>query len=118
MTERHPLLRFSLREATELIPALQRMTARAAAGVDRLLYEAEEEVALGAIGSEPLAPAIDAAWRRWGEAVRLLGGRPVGLWRVEFDNGEGFYCWRWPEPRLVHYRPYGDEETASFHPIQ
>lgn len=115
---RHPLLRFSLREATELLPALQRMTARASGVVDRLLHEAADEIAIGEVDSEPLAPAIDAAWQQWAEAVRMLGARPAGLWRVEFDNGEGFYCWRWSDPRLVQYRPYGDEATAAFHPIQ
>ena len=33
----------------------------------------------------------------WAEAVRALGLEVKGLWLVDFDNGEGYYCWKYPE---------------------
>jgi hypothetical protein len=29
-----------------------------------------------------------------------------GLWLVDFDNGSGYYCWRYPELRLEYYHSY------------
>jgi hypothetical protein len=25
---------------------------------------------------------------------------------VDFDNGEGYYCWSYPEPAITHYHGY------------
>jgi len=30
------------------------------------------------------------------------------LWLVDFDNGEGYYCWSYPEPAITHYHGYDD----------
>ena len=31
-----------------------------------------------------------------------------GLWLVDFDNGNGYYCWRWPEPELAYFHGYDE----------
>ena len=102
---------FRLPEARALLPALQRITASAAVRVEEILARADAEP------DARLAPAIDAAFEAWSGAVVLLGARPAGLWRVEFDNGDGFYCWHWPDDDLVRFRPYGGRIEES-HPIQ
>ncbi len=102
---------FRLAEARTLLPALRRMTAAAAIRVEAILDRAEVEP------KARLAADIDAAFEAWSSAVVLLGARPAGLWRVEFDNGDGFYCWHWPDVDLVRFRPYGEGIEQS-HPIQ
>jgi hypothetical protein len=42
----------------------------------------------------------------WAEGVRALGVEVKGIWLVDFDNGSGYYCWRWPEPSLQYYHSY------------
>ena len=44
----------------------------------------------------------------WADAVRALGVEVKGLWLVDFDNGEGYYCWRYPEDTIGHYHGYED----------
>ena len=44
----------------------------------------------------------------WAAAVRGLGLETKGLWLVDFDNGDGYYCWRYPEPVISHYHGYDD----------
>ena len=39
-------------------------------------------------------------------AVQSLGLEAKGLWLVDFDNGEGYYCWSYPEPTIAHYHTY------------
>ena len=35
-----------------------------------------------------------------------MGLEAKGLWLVDFDNGEGYYCWQHPEASLSHYHGY------------
>ncbi len=94
-----------------MIPALLRMTAAAAIRVEGALARADVE------GDERLAPSIDAIHGAWCDAVELIGARPAGLWAVEFDAGDGCFCWRWPEADVVRYRPRG-ERPGDGHPLQ
>jgi len=32
-----------------------------------------------------------------GEAMMRRGLEVKGLWLVDFDNGSGYYCWRYPK---------------------
>ncbi|MBI3607499.1 MAG: DUF2203 family protein [Nitrospirae bacterium] len=35
-----------------------------------------------------------------------LGCEVKGLWLVDFDNGEGYYCWKYPEDELEYFHEY------------
>jgi hypothetical protein len=30
------------------------------------------------------------------------------LWRVDFDTGEGYLCWRFPELKIGFFREYNE----------
>ena len=38
--------------------------------------------------------------------MEALGVEVKGLWRVDFDNGSGYYCWQWPEEQLEYFHDY------------
>ena len=42
----------------------------------------------------------------WSEKIENLGGKAKGLWLVDFDNGAGYYCWRYPETEVDHFHDY------------
>jgi len=42
----------------------------------------------------------------WVRNMEALGVEVKGLWRVDFDNGSGYYCWQWPEERLEYFHGY------------
>ncbi len=44
--------------------------------------------------------------RAWAERLTELGLQIKGLWLVDFDNGAGYYCWRWPEADLEFFHSY------------
>ena len=38
--------------------------------------------------------------------MEALGAEVKGVWLVDFDNGSGYYCWRWPETAIDHFHGY------------
>jgi hypothetical protein len=98
---------FSLQQARDLLPQIKHMTAdavrRAESLVNQLqgLHEEDPERAT-------LAAALRDVVNGWAEHVRSLGLEAKGLWLVDFDNGEGYYCWCYPEETVGHYHGYDD----------
>ncbi|MGI9590907.1 MAG: DUF2203 family protein [Myxococcota bacterium] len=97
--------RWSLAAARELLPDVRERTAKAVPEVEALLAERER---LGA--DDPARAELDAKLRtcigRWARAMEALGVDVKGLWLVDFDNGSGHYCWRWPESELAYFHGY------------
>jgi hypothetical protein len=99
--------RWTLEAAREILTEVREHTARAVPEVERLLAERAQH--------EPDSEerlAIDARIRtqisRWTRAMEALGAEVNGLWLVDFDNGNGYYCWKWPEEELAWYHGYED----------
>ena len=102
---------FSLDEAQALLPTVRRVTDEAVAQTSRL--EAELDA------TEPDDPAreqlvdqLNEVIAGWARQIQALDAEVKGLWLVDFDNGEGYYCWRHPEPIVSHYHGY-DEGFAG-----
>jgi hypothetical protein len=85
---------FSYEEASALMPLVRELTADAVERVDALDVEAPEEY-----------QRIVAAWAA---DVMRLGIEVKGLWLIDFDNGSGYYCWKWPEPSLQFFHGYDE----------
>ena len=83
-------------------------TERAVPEVERLLTDREaldpESVERAAVEAR-LRACID----RWARSMEALGAEVKGLWLVDFDNGSGFYCWRWPESELAWFHGYEED---------
>jgi hypothetical protein len=107
---------FSLAEARALLPQVKMLTADAvirAEAVTAELQRISEADPAHALLTETLRDIVDT----WATAVRGLGLEAKGLWLVDFDNGEGYYCWRYPEPVISHYHGYEDGFAGRI-PIQ
>lgn len=105
-TPAHPAI-FSLAEARALLPQVKHLTADAVRRAETLAGQLQglaedhpEHISL----SESLRDVV----AEWAEEVRALGLEAKGLWLVDFDNGEGYYCWSYPEPAITHYHGYED----------
>ena len=102
---------FTLAEARELLPSVRELTAeavrRAEALADALDDIADDDPKRTIIGAE-LKLVVD----EWTARIREMGLEAKGLWLVDFDNGEGYYCWQHPEPSVSHYPGY-DEGFAG-----
>lgn len=107
---------FSLDQARELLPEVKHLTADAVRQAELLAAQLQ-----GMPEDDPefrtLTLALKDVVERWIDQVQALGLEPKGLWLVDFDNGQGYYCWSYPEPGISHYHGY-DEGFAGRMSIQ
>jgi hypothetical protein len=45
---------------------------------------------------------------KWESKILKLGLEPKGIWLVDFDAGDGYYCWKYPELELKFWHGYKD----------
>jgi hypothetical protein len=103
--EEHPI--FSLDEAKALLPRVKHVTANAVRQAERLAEQLK-----GVSADQPehtvLSEELQEVVKGWADELQSLGVEPKGLWLVDFDNGEGYYCWCYPEDGITHYHGYTD----------
>lgn len=99
---------FTLQEAKQLLPIIFRMTEDSSREVKLLLNRidafSDKSHPSVAIIEEQINTVID----RWQVKIEKLGAFPKGLWMADFDNGEGYYCWKYPEIEINHWHGYQD----------
>jgi hypothetical protein len=98
---------FSLDQARELLPRVKHMTADAVRRAESLAAQLH-----GIPEDDPEHATLSAALRDvvtdWADELQELGAEAKGLWLVDFDNGDGYYCWCYPEHAITHYHGYAD----------
>ena len=57
---------------------------------------------------EDVQKAIEA----WQSKIQKLGGIPKGYWLVDFDNGSGYFCWKFPEKDIQYTHGYQEGFTG------
>lgn len=98
---------FTLEEAKVMMPKVKETTApvfELASSLALELGEAERED--DETRAEELRERLQALVESWAEAIRDLGPDVKGLWLVDFDSGDGYWCWAHPEEELTHWHSY------------
>ena len=88
-----------------MLGEVRERTGSAVAQVDPLLDE-REQCAEGTPERLELDTRIQKVISTWVRGMEALGVEVKGLWLVDFDNGSGYYCWKWPEERLEYFHGY------------
>ena len=96
---------FTLAEAEELFPLVRSITDSAWRELEPVRRKLEAMV--------PVNPQIHEVERqyetivkRWMAKMARLGLVVKGLWLVDFDTGDGYLCWKFPELRIGHYHSH------------
>ena len=97
---------FSLEEAREIFPLVRRLT-RAAQEEVKLLWE-KQSFQKDLTRKEQCDRQVQALFKTWQEKITKLGGRGKGMWLVDFDSGEGYFCWHYPEPDIAFFHGYNE----------
>ena len=96
---------FTLEEARQLFPLVQRITNSA---FDELCPVRQRLENL--LSTDPRLVTVERDYeiivKRWVSKMERLGLVVKGLWLVDFDTGDGFLCWKYPELKIGHYHDY------------
>lgn len=95
---------FTLDEARALLPIVRRVTRHAAEHVQQL--SAQFGYLDDPLRKKALEARVRAALEEWQSKINKLGCEAKGIWLVDFDNGEGYYCWHYPESELGFFHGY------------
>lgn len=91
---------FTLDEARKLLPVVKRITRDAVSETEAI----ENEAFLGLRDQDDAKDEVADVVQHWAEKVLVLGCEPKGLWLVDFDNGQGCFCWQ-----------HGEDDVGFFH---
>jgi hypothetical protein len=103
---------FSLAQAQDLLPVIYRITETAQAKVKSLINQLESVKSSNPTTASSLELAINSEVDRWQQKMEKLGVCPKGLWLADFDNGTGYYCWKFPETSIGFWHGYQEGYTG------
>jgi hypothetical protein len=106
---------FSYDEALNTFPLVRDLTAAAVRQIDALINNLGSRDELD-VRRDELEEARERIVRAWTREVTALGCEVKGVWLVDWDSGDGYYCWRHPEQSIAFFHTY-DEGFAGRIPI-
>ena len=106
---------FSYDEALATFPAVRDLTTAAVRRMDALANSAGSLEEMES-RREELDEARERIVRAWAREISSIGCEVKGVWLVDWDSGDGYYCWRFPEQSIGFFHTY-DEGFAGRIPI-
>lgn len=116
---------FSLTKANLVVKKVHKITHKYSTEVEALINTLDS-MSGDSPKSEALEKQVNLLIEKWQKEVQNLGVLPKGLWICDFDNGSGYYCWKYPETSLNFKHSYTDgyskrvliNETTMFRQIK
>jgi hypothetical protein len=103
---------FTLQEVQELLPVIVKITKDYKVATEQKMQYLEQIAFTGGSIAKSLEVEIDQSIQEWKDKMTKLGGKPAGLWIVDFDNGAGFFCWKYPEEQILFTHGYLEGFTS------
>jgi hypothetical protein len=98
---------FSYDEALESFPMVRDLTLLAQHRISTLLEQVGGPEDLEE-RRESLEAEVQEIVSDWATEVSSLGCQVKGLWLVDWDSGDGYYCWKHPEETVAHFHGYDE----------
>lgn len=99
---------FSLVEANELLPLIYHLTEESYSEAKVILNQIKAFQQYQPKRAAELEVTMQQIVEKWQSKVERLGVQAQGLWIADFDNGEGYFCWKYPETKVCFHHGYKD----------
>lgn len=96
----------SFEDANALVGVLNRITQKHSKIVNTLIAQLEALSSDDRLKTSEIEAQVSREIEEWNAKVHKLGAIPKGLWLVDFDSGEGYYCWKFPETKIDFWHDY------------
>ena len=96
----------SITEVNQRIQIVLRFTKPLSQKVEQLINQLEAFGPEQRQKTDQIESEVEALIESWNAKVRKMGGIPKGMWLVDFDCGDGYFCWKYPEPEVLHWHEY------------
>lgn len=103
---------FSHAEAQDLLPLVYKLTEKAHAEVKKKMGHIDAMKNVPQARLQALEDEVQATIENWQNKIQKLGGIPKGYWLVDFDNGHGYFCWKFPEKVIQYTHGYQEGFTG------
>ena len=71
-------------------------------------FHVVRDLTSAAVRQEELEEARERIVTAWAQRISSLGCEVKGVWLVDWDSGDGYYCWRFPEQALSYFHTYDE----------
>jgi len=99
---------FTLVEAEYLLPLVYKLTEDYSKKVKKLINQLEAFPSKQSERAIEVETLINSLIEQWQNKIERLGAKPKGLWLADFDNGSGYYCWKFPETKIQFLHGYNE----------
>lgn len=99
---------FTLEQANQLLPLVHKVTEEASRKVKKLINQIEAIPDKKNDKVVELENQVNQIIEAWQIKLEKLGLRPKGLWLCDFDNGKGYFCWKYPESEIKFTHGYNE----------
>jgi hypothetical protein len=103
---------FSQPEVSKLLPLIYRLTDDAQCEVKKIINFIEAHADKKSRVVHDLETRLNEIVTRWQVKIEKLGAEPKGLWLADFDSGDGYFCWKFPETEICFWHGYQDGFTG------
>lgn len=103
---------FMHHEVSQLLPLVYRLTSEAQTEVRKIVNFIEAQSDKKSHIVQDLEARLNNIVARWQKKIEKLGGEPKGLWLADFDSGDGYFCWKFPETEINFWHGYQDGFTG------
>jgi hypothetical protein len=99
---------FTLEEAQEVLSVIFRITKTYSQRVDTLIERLDALAGANEGATSSIELQVNDLIQEWQNKVQKLGALPKGLWIADFDSGDGYFCWKYPERGIEYWHRYSD----------
>ncbi len=107
VVELKPKKVFSYGELREILPVIIRITKSYSERVNKLVNRLEMISQQDELTSK-IEKEINDIILEWQTKAEKLGALTKGLWIADFDSGDGYFCWKYPEEQILYWHGYRD----------